>query len=201
MNHSNFIRLSGWLMILGAVVFYSFWLLYYLNDNGYIVDSVMPDWGIAYDLSTYGSPILLAVGVLGLRARYGESVGNLGKTILLISPLGILISYYGLTQASIYDQAPLVLGAGHLVLHICLTLFGVMALIKKPLPRWNALPLVAGIWVPAFVLFVVVSGLPIEQIWAKVIPWFVLTVTIQSAAFLVLGYILQADAPQEMAPV
>ena len=74
-----------------------------------------------------------------------------------------------------------------------------MALYKKPLPRWNVLPIIAGLWYPLALhtpgVFGNVSGDLIS------IAAFTLT-ALQGAALAALGYILKSDAPEEtVAPV
>jgi hypothetical protein len=198
MNKSDFIKLSGWAFVIGAFCFYMFFPLYYLNSLGVNVGRVMAGWGITYDLSFYGSPFVLAIGMFGLWARYGELVGKLGKIILLISPVGIPVSQYGLTQASIYEQEGFATVAGLVVLLTCLTGFGTLALITKPLPRWNGLPIMAGIGFPAFFLYGLLTG-TVDELSMNQFALAVLVVTIQFVALVMLGYTLQADAPQEMA--
>ncbi|MDL1944888.1 hypothetical protein FBQ99_21380 [Chloroflexi bacterium CFX2] len=196
MNNPNFIRLSGWAFIIGAFCFYMFFPLYYLNSLGVNVGRVVAGWGISYDLSFYASPFVLAIGMFGLWARYGEIVGKLGKIILLISPVGILISQYGLTQASIYEQEAFVSVAGLVVLLTCLTLFGVLALISKPLPRWNGLPIIAGVGFPAIFLYSSFAWTD-EASMMNQFALVVLVVTIQFIALVALGYILQGDVIKE----
>lgn len=196
MNKSDFIKLSGWAFIIGAFCFYMFFPLYYLNSLGIDVGRVVAGWGITYDLSFYGSPFVLAIGMFGLWARYGEIVGKLGKIILLISPVGILISQYGLTQASIYEQEAFASVAGLVVLLTCLTLFGVLTLISKPLPRWNGLPILAGIGFPAFSFISIMLGMKGEPSMNQ-FALLVLVVTIQFIGLVTLGYMLQVDVTEE----
>jgi len=198
MNNSNFIRLSGWSFIIGAFCFYMFFPLYYLNSMGVNVDRFMAGWGISYDLSFYWSPIVLAIGMFGLWARYGEIVGKLGKTFILISPVGILISYFGLTQANIYEQDVVVSSAGVLMLMTCLAMFGALALITKPLPRWNGLPIIAGVGFPAFFLYSAIAGKMNESSFLSQFAILVLIVTIQFIALVILGYILQANVTDDI---
>ena len=199
MNNSNFIRLSGWAFIVGAFCFYIFFPLYYLDLTGVNVDRLIAaGWGISYDLSFYWSPFVLAIGMFGLWARYGEIVGKLGKVFILISPVGILISQYGLTQASIYDQDVVVSSAGVLMLMTCLALFGALALITKPLPRWNGLPIIAGLGFPAFFLYSAIAGTINESSFLSQFAILVLIVTIQFIALVMLGYMLQANVSREM---
>ncbi len=199
MNKADFIRLSGWAFIIGAFCFYMFFPLYYLNAPGVNVGRLVAGWGISYDLSFYASPFVLAIGMFGLWTRYGEIVGRLGKAVLLISPVGILISQYGLTQASIYEQDAFVGSAGPLVLMTCLTVFGVLTLITKPLPRWNGLPIIAGIGYPAFFLFSPLTGVTGEPSLSQ-FALLVLVLTIQLVAMVMLGYILQADVTEGTKP-
>ena len=199
MNNSSFIRLSGWSFIIGAFCFYMFFPFYYLSLTGVNVDRLIAaGWGISYDLSFYWSPFVLAIGMFGLLARYGEIVGKLGKVFILISPVGILISQYGLTQASIYDQDVVVSSAGVLMLMTCLALFGALALITKPLPRWNGLPIIAGLGFPAFFLYSAIAGTINESSFLSQFAILVLIVTIQFIALVMLGYMLQANVSREM---
>ena len=197
MNNSSFIRLSGWAFIIGAFCFYMFFPLYYLNSLGVNVSRFMAGWGITYDLSFYWSPIVLAIGMFGLRARYGEIVGKLGKAFLVISPVGILITFFGLTQANIYEQDAVVSSAGVLMLMTCLALFGALALITKPLPRWNGLPIIAGVGFPAFFLYSAIAGTINESSFLSQFAILVLIVTIQFIALVILGYMLQANVGVE----
>jgi hypothetical protein len=144
------------------------------------------------------SMMLLAVGVWGLRSRYGEQAGLLGKTILLIGViLGSLTSLAGLLGAAI-DPYWILIPAGPAVLSICLALFGVVALNKRPMSRWNALPLLAGIWYPIFVIPAVIEtfkGNWYPETANVAIPFIIL----QCVALSVLGYILITDTPGESA--
>ncbi|MGD8406743.1 MAG: hypothetical protein PVJ21_24005 [Anaerolineales bacterium] len=179
MNNSNFIRLSGWSFIIGAIVF---------------ALSAISEQVMGFILSM----MLLAVGILGLRSRYGEQVGGFGKNILLIGvALGSLTSLAGLFGAAI-DPLWILIPAGPAVLSACLALFGVVALYKKPLPRWNALPLLAGVWLPIFfvpVLIETFNGNWYPSVGNLAMPLIIL----QCIALSILGYILISDIPQEMA--
>lgn len=206
MTKSKFVRFSGWMLILGAFVYYLFFPLYLLDMNApgsySWLDQRVPGWGFIYDLSFYGSPILLAIGMLGLRTRYGRAVGQLGRNILLISPVGIIISYIGLMQASIYDQHPLVESAGPSMLFICLTIFGLLSYQKKPMSRWNALPFIAGVWTPVMMVVAILMGAyedPSPALFITIVTIAVAFYFIQFIALLMLGYILQSDVPEDVA--
>lgn len=192
MNNPSFIRLSGWLMILGAIAFLpgAIAMLFWESQTLGWSPSVMQLAAFA----VFWAPILLAVGMLGLRARYkvgggvllfGTAVGGVlvivGTLVQFLTPdYSVSETYYGVWLG------------GVLVLNLCLSIFGVMALLEKPLPRWNWLPLVAGAWILLLPLLAEIVGSMSSPIIITVL--FIMTI-----AQVMLGYILQADASQEMA--
>ena len=74
MSKSQLIKLSGWAFILGSFAF---------------ITSILAD-SFAGSVIT---AILLAVGMLGLRARYGERTGSFGRNILLLGVIGPILLY------------------------------------------------------------------------------------------------------------
>jgi hypothetical protein len=140
---------------------------------------------------------LLVFGLLGLRKRYGEKTGGFGKSILLLGdifgPLTSLILLLGNILSSW-----IVAFSGHAVLLTCLALFGLVALFKKPLPRWNVVPTIAGIWYP--IIFLFYSLTPNTLNWDVPISMNVaILFAIQGIALAMLGYILKSDAPEQTA--
>ena len=105
--------------------------------------------------SVFGT-VLLAMGMLGLRVRYSEKVGSLGGNILLFGVVGMVLAYAAVPVFRDVEVLYLLPFAGPAVLLTGLTLFGLVALRRKPLSRWNGLPFFAGIWYPAiyFPIFV-----------------------------------------------
>jgi hypothetical protein len=104
--------------------------------------------------------ILLAVGMSRLRAAYGERIVPLGRSMLLLGMLGPVLWVIGIAfmgnsgEAAIRQGLWVLLFAGPAFSLLGLTLFGLTALISKPMPRLNWLPLFAGIWYPVtFTLF------------------------------------------------
>lgn len=198
MNKSNFIRLSGWAFVIGAFFFYISFFYLYMYMFAFLLNTSFPllfltslgiNGSTVIYLSFYGSPILLAVGMFGLRARYGEIVGKLGKTILLISPVGIPLSYFEPLR-----------GAGLFVLMTCLTMFGVLALIIKPLPRWrNGLPIIAGIGYPALFLASRLAGVADEQFIVRSLLLNIM-LAIQFSALMILGFMLKGDPIEKSKP-
>jgi hypothetical protein len=187
------IRRAGWALILGATSFVlGFFLAIAEYSNG--------DWSLLALLSlVFVSLPLLVFGVLGLRNRYGENVGSFGKNILLIGAiLGPLTSVLGFFLMSV-EPLWFVIYTGPAVLFVCLTLFGVVALHTKPLPRWNILPILAGLWYPVIILSYLAISLTTGDWSGSRIPDIVniILITIQGVALLALGYILKADIPEE----
>src|SRR5215216_2917206 len=145
MSKSRFIRFSGWAFILGA-----FGLITILVSSGPIVFA-----------GSIISSILLAVGMLGLQARYGEHAGSFGRNMLLLGVIGPIL--FGIVIASLalmYSSGHLtetqvestglwiVMFGGPAVVLLGLTLFGLEALRSKQMPGLNWLPALAGIWYP-----------------------------------------------------
>jgi hypothetical protein len=132
-----------------------------------------------------------------VRNRYGEKVGGFGKNILLmgviLGPLTNLTLFLGNTLSSW-----IVAFSGHAVLLACLALFGIVALYKRPLPRWNAVPVIAGIWYPIILVFYSITRNTLD--WEVPISVNVaILFGIQGIALAALGYILRSDTPEEPA--
>jgi hypothetical protein len=185
------IQRAGWALIVGAI---SFVLGIFLAINAY------SNWSmLALLLLVFVSLPLLVFGMLGLRTRYGEKVGSFGKNILLVGAiLGPLTSILGFFLQKA-DPLWVVIWAGPAVLFFCLALFGVAALYRKPMPRWNGLPLLAGLVYPAILLFHIINSFMTRDWSGSGMPYvaIVILVTIQGIALLALGTILKADVLEE----
>jgi hypothetical protein len=108
----------------------------------------------SYGIQNSGSILsasLLAVGMSGLRAAYGERAGNFGRSMLLLGMLGpvlwvvVMLSMAlmhgsgNLTVTQVEEGLWVLLFIGPAVSLLGLTLFGVL-LGTKPMPRLNWLP-------------------------------------------------------------
>ena len=182
MNNSNFIRLSSWAFIIGAIAFLPASILQ-LDYESRTISPLMIN-------TFFWAPLLLVVGLLGLRVRY-----KIGSGVLLFGAIGGIL---GQSLAPYYSVAATYFGVwmgGLLVLHICLFIFGIVMFIKKTLPRWNWIPLFAGMWVPLLLLLSGILGngdSPSQRI-------FVITVSVMmTVAQVMLGYMLQANMPEEL---
>jgi hypothetical protein len=141
-------------------------------------------------------PILLTLGMLGFSARFREGIGTVGKAMLLIGVFGGAVSLVGGAGQWIggdSDSLFTVYMIGLMVLFGCLVPFGVMTLIQKPFPRWNGLPLVAGLWI-----FVGFFGSQIEKLTAVslvgvVSTLFFASIFLSGAAVVFLGILVLSD--------
>jgi len=197
MSKPELIKKSGWAFIAGALAFAT------------ILTNSDP---IAFP-GSWISALLLAAGLLNLRAGYGETVSRSARNILLMGAVGavlwdmaimtlIVMASSGILHAT---QAQgqrfwIVVFGGPAVPLLALTLIGLNALRSKPISRLNWLSILAGIWYSAvyFFLFVYLishNGVLPDQYW----PLVKFTFAIQFFALFVLGVVLVNDAPQELA--
>jgi len=190
MKNSNFIRLSGWSFIIGAIAFLpgAIGMLFYGSLT------LTPLMQLAA-FAVFWAPVLLSVGLLGLRARY-----KVGGGILLFGAIvgGVLVIIGTLVQFLTPDYSVSmsyynVWLAGVVILNICLLLFGFVALKERPLSRWNWLPLAAGAWILLFPLLAGIAGSPSSPVMITIL----VAMTVAQA---ILGYILQANTSLEMEP-
>jgi hypothetical protein len=190
MSKPELIKRSGWLFIAGAVVFMTILIPY---DPISIPGSLI-------------SSILLTIGMSGLRAGYSETVSPFGRKMLRVGELGPAGWVIGIIFMALMGVEAV--GKGLWVLlfvapagSLCgLTLFGLTALISKPMPRLNWLPLLAGIWYP--VTFVIFSIYDISQKGVfpeQYVPQLVVMMVIQFLALCILGFVLIGDSSKEMA--
>lgn len=201
LNKNTLIRLSGWAMILGAITFLMLFIVNYLNINH---PRLRPDaiyMSSGYILSLYVGPSLIAAGLLGLRARYGEGVGKAGKNILLIAaiagPVCSLIGIFGADYApwSAYVGIGSFLWGfflwGPTIQMISLLTFGILALRSGPHPFWSGLPILTGAGFPIFLL-------SYNGLYSHNFPWYLMaSVAIQFLAIIILGYTLQGNSQQK----
>jgi len=192
MSKSIFIRLSGWIFIIGAIAFLRPAILQ-LDYGSRTISPLMTNL-------FFWAPVLLVAGLLGLRARYKIGGGVLlfgaivGGLLLIVGTLGqfftpfysVAVTYFGVWMG------------GLLILHICLFIFGILMLIKKPLPRWNWIPLFAGMWVPLLLLLSGILGngnSPSQRIF------FIAVSVMMTVAQVMLGYMLQTNVSLELETV
>jgi hypothetical protein len=193
MTKSNFICLSGWSFIVGAVAFLPGAILN-LDYGSRIISPL-----VTYTF--FWAPVLLVVGLLGLQARYkfGNGVLSFGAIVggflvfvgaliqFLPDDYSVSVTYFGVWVGGVF------------VLHLSLFIFGILVLIEKPLPHWNWLPLFAGMWVPLLPLLAVIlqgtiEGSPYSNMEKYAIIAIFVSMTV---AQVMLGYMLQADVTHD----
>jgi len=191
MNNSSFIRLSGWAFIIGAIGFLP-GAIGMLSWEG---ESTGPTT-LAMQLTAFGvflAPLLMVLGMLGLRARYKIGGGFLlfGAIVGgLLVVVGILVQFLT-PDYSVSETYYGVWLGGVAILNVCLILFGFVASFEKPLLRWNWLPLAAGSWI---VLLPILAGITGFQSSPVIIAVLVIMTILQ----VMLGYILQADVTDDI---
>jgi len=183
MTRTKLIRLSGWGMVLAAISL----LLTFLS----LSESV----GTMLFLFAI---LLITLGLLGLRARYGEQAGNTAKVALGIGILGGAAGLVSNVWMAIgFENGRSLMNFSMAFMFAGLFAFGLAALREKPMPRGNGLPVLAGLWFP---LIVIVANVyhQVTGHWLGVPKWLSFAIFSAMGFFLaLLGYVLQSDAPRE----
>jgi hypothetical protein len=191
MSKPELIKSSGWMLIGGALAFIT---LLIPADPISIPGSVV-------------SAILLAVGMSRLRAAYGETVGPVGRSFLLLGILGpvlwfvsvVSIPIIGVSETQINEGLWVLLFVGPAISLLGLTLFGLTALTSRPMSRLNWLPVVAGIWYPVMFTLFSIYDISHKGVFPhQYMPELILMVVIQFLALCILGFVLINDSSKEL---
>ena len=138
---------------------------------------------------------LLAIGMLGLRSRFGDKAGGLGKNMLLVGAiLGPITGITGFLLQNVSELWTLIF-IGPIILFVGLALFGLVGMFKKPLPRWNILPIIAGLWFPLKFIVIMIVGFTIGNSSLSIAD--AVFGILQIAALVALGLMLKSDVPDE----
>lgn len=198
MSREKFIKLSGWALMLGGLVVMLGWLASTRPEYNHFSAFSQPIDRFANALEVpliVMGLLLLSVGFIGLFLRYGQGTGSFGRLSLGLGALSGVISTIGAIGLGINDSDPWwsMFFFGMTFQFLGLALFGIANLRQRALPRWNGLPVLAGMWVP---IFVVVSII-LEQVrggWVELPDAVSMTIWLLSLAGLAgLGYLLQSD--------
>jgi len=199
MTREKFIKLSGWAMGVGSIAILIGWLAESRPEyNPFNAASLPVDRYAnlaALPLIAMGV-LLVSLGMLGLQARYGAQGGKFGSFCLGLGALSGLVSAVGILGLAINDSDPWwsMFFLGWMLQYLMLALFGVICRQRRILPRWNSLPLLAGIWLPGFMLVSLIYE-SITGSWLELPdPVFAALFTIGAAGAGWLGYLLQSDA-------
>jgi hypothetical protein len=133
--------------------------------------------------------VLVGCGLVGVYQRYQSRLNAFGRFALILVTAGAFGSGLG------WFALPILGESGWAVLMISLPVylvsgiaFGIAALVAKPLPRWNFLPIIAGAVPLAFFLFVRPGGEARGVLWGD----FAIIVTMGLCWF-ALGYGIFSD--------
>jgi hypothetical protein len=205
MSKSTFIRLSGWALVLGAVSF------------------MVVIVGLARDVMEYNplrqsSPIdlylqyatwillptamfLWVVGMAGLYLRYKDEANAIVKFSLVAGMIGgvtaflITLAWVLEITLNIGEDGFWIFAGGMSIYFIALVIFGIASIRGQLLPRWNALPIIAGSWVVIlWLLSFVFSG---DGSFSD--PLFLGLILLSMLSLGALGYLLGSDAAEEVA--
>lgn len=207
MSRNTLVRLSGWAMVIGGAATGIGFLLFMLSEQYGIVS--LAKGGVSEILllvAFFYGPALVGLGLFGVRARFGRTVGSLGEGALLMGGIGgtALIVLGDVVQSlpnNLDDNGFVFFMLGLFMVFVALEVYGVFAFIRRPQTRWNALALVAGMPLTITAVIVAMAGpggngpgrLP--EPWATL---FALSFAVMGVALVMLGYLVQADLPEEM---
>lgn len=194
MSKSKFIRLSGWALLLGAITFIAVRLIDLrdappYNPHNFLSKPIDLYLEYASAILIPASLLLFLVGMIGLYLRYRDEINGFGKSGLIVGIIGGVVSFAGsILFVTESGMAWSVFFGGFMLFFLGLVIFGIATLRDTPLPRWNALPLLTGIWFPLLVIFT--NGLEWEATAILSTAVYLLT-TIGLAG---IGYLLQSDS-------
>jgi hypothetical protein len=197
MSQPESIKSSGWMFIAGAFAF----ITILSNSDPLAIPG------------SFISALLLAAGLLNLRAGYGENVSRFGRNILLTGVIGMVLWYVALASLIIMyysgiwhatqadgERYWVVLFGGPAVGLLALTLFGLTALLTKPMLRRNWLPFLTGIWYPViYSIFSAYVILHYGEFPDQYLPASMLMVAIQFLTLCILGFVLIDDSSKDLA--
>ncbi|MEK6256263.1 MAG: hypothetical protein N2C13_02955 [Chloroflexota bacterium] len=210
MTREKFVRLSGWaLMFSGATLMLGF--LASNNDAAYFDSPTDPlaEYNFVFDpiggsdilyeitpiILTLSGMLFYAIGMNGLRLRFGKGSGSIGNISLQISALAGAVGFIAIIPMFVLgiDMWWNIWAYSLMLMFTGLSVFGIIAIQKKHLPRWNALPLLVGIWFP-IVFLAELLGFSFEDtdIFWNIVPW------IEVVGAIALGYLLQSDTGKEL---
>ncbi len=199
MSKKKFLRLSGWALIAGGLAMVLGWLagtrpLYNNFDARSLVIDRYANAAEA-PLIVMGL-LLLSVGFIGLSLRYGQGAGSIGRYSLVLGALSGVVSAAGGIGLVVYDENPWwsIFFFGMVFQFLGLTLFGFTNLRQPTLPRWNGLPILAGIWIPLFVLVGLIIEWGTGEWWEWPDAVFPILWLLSLAGLMGLGYLLQSDS-------
>lgn len=204
MTKQLFLRLSGWALMLGGVLICLAALASMFEDSRYYYTN--PELRGLFSALGFGlvlGPLFISVGMFGLLARFGQEVGISGQAALLLGAIAGIVAYplAELLTALLPEEGvwPLTFFSLNGLLFLGMGLFGLIALRRQAMPRWNGLPVLAGFSLPALVVTEVIWG------WSEVVTSqgagsiIVVVLVVSAVPTVFLGYLLQGEYREEPA--
>jgi hypothetical protein len=193
MRRDKFVKLSGWALVVGAV----FFLVGLLASSRPEYD-VYNAKSLAIDrfANQVGLPIgavgllLISLGMVGMLVRYGSQAGAFGQFCLGFGAFFGMVSAAGALGSTMVESEAwwLMFFLGLILQNLFLALFGLVCLRRKLLPRWNGLPLLAGIGLP----LAAIADTTLSLEWLSSLGNLILVV--MAVCLLLLGYLVLRDA-------
>lgn len=200
MNRLKFVRLSGWSLMAGPVV-----LFVGLGEPAQYHDLISNVPAEPLDPARISSLFLIIetalilfillglvfiyFGFWGLRKHYQDKVRKIGRLSLRLlaisSGVSLLGAVFSLTRIELWW---IIFITGFMLCFVSLAIFGIAALREKPFTRWNALPLLTGVWLPGMLVIGGISG------WEEHPYFIMISMLFSLAGLMTLGYLMQSDA-------
>jgi hypothetical protein len=195
MSKEKFIRLSGWSFILGAITFLVAWLISIrdvptYNPANFRSKPIDLYFEYASLILIPASMLFFMVGMIGLYLRYSKETNGFGRGGLILGIIGGVISFGGSILMVTIEPEWIweVWMVGFILYFLGLVIFGIAAVRDKLLPRWNALPILTGIWFP--LLIIVTSQMDWDSTQIYDLVGFLFT----AIGLAGMGYLLQSDS-------
>lgn len=202
-TRNTLIRLSGWAMVVGGAAS-SLGVIFLILSEEYLL-RVSAMWEAVLVVAFFYGPLGVGLGLLGLRARYGEDIGEVGKLAMLVGAIGgiALVLIGDVVQSlpnNLDDNGFWIFTVGLFLTFAILELYGLVALIRRPQERWNGLAAVAGLPISIMALITASSsnGAEAGSLIFSLAIIFISLLIIMGIALAMLGYQLQAEAPEHV---
>ena len=128
-------------------------------------------------------------GFWGLRRNYQGKLRKMGRFSLRLLVFSAGVSLLGaaisITRSELWW---IIFIAGFLLAFVSLAIFGIAAFREKPFTRWNALPLLTGVWLPGMLVIGGISG------WEEHPYFIIVSMLFALSGLIFLGYLLQSEA-------
>lgn len=204
MSKNTLLRMSGWaLAVGGAATGVGFAVFLFTEGSGTAAVRLSGLWEGLMVVAFFYGPIGVALGLLGIRARFGEAVGGLAKSALLLGAVGgsalmLIGDYMQSARVGQNDSGFGIFAYGLILTFVTLELYGLLALRRKPQARWNGLAAFAGAPITLLVVIAAVTGPSSRLQSLGVILFFAALTAVMGVALIMLGILVRSDLPDQM---